>query len=336
MAMLQLPLPSDLVKKSNALARSRWQTESLWEQRIVALVASKVHEADEDFFTYRIPVAELTGVSDENLGGNQYEEIKKSILRLGKAVIYIPGKNPRNFIQYTIFAKCGYEDGFIIAGFHPDLKPHYLQLKGKFTQYSLMQFMMLPSSYSQRMFEYIKSWAGTAATIVSVAELHDLLNTPESFRKDFRQFRTRVLEKAHKDIHDKTSLRFAWEPVKRGKRVESIRFIFSPGKRAITEATAKKNTQAKQSATSNKQFTAALECFGKKGRICTAQDNKPQICAMCKRIKEFENQSPSPKPLPRHAGEAERTELEQLVSAHLLYFYDVNLSKNLKLQRYMS
>jgi plasmid replication initiation protein len=281
MAMLHLPLPSELVKKSNALARSKWQSESLWEQRIVALVASKVHEADEDFFTYRIPVAELTGVSDANLSGFQYEEIKKSILRLGKAAIYVPGKNPRNFMQYTIFAKCGYEDGFIVAGFHPDLKPHYLQLKGKFTEFSLMQFMMLPSSYSQKMFEFIKSWSGLPEKTILVDELHDFLDSPDSLRNDFRQFRTRVLEKSYKDIHEKTTLRFKWEPVKKGKRVESIRFIFSKSRREIAEATAKKLKQAKQSTANNKIVNEAVKCFNEKGSTCKTSDNKKKVCEIC-------------------------------------------------------
>ena len=103
MAGRQLPLPGTIVKKSNAIARAQWQPQSIWEPRIVALVASKVRESDEDFQTYRIPVTELTGMSDENLRGNQYRDIERSIAHLGKATIRIEGKNLETFANMAFF-----------------------------------------------------------------------------------------------------------------------------------------------------------------------------------------------------------------------------------------
>lgn len=283
MAMPQIPLHGELVKKSNAIARARWQPESIWEPRIVALVASKVRVDDEDFQTYRIPVAELVGVSDENLRGNQYQEIAKSIAHLGKATIRIEGNKPRNFRQYNIFAMCGYEDGCLIAGFHPDLKPHFLGLKGTFTEYSLMQFLTLPSAYSQQMFEFLKSWANVKSgeIIVSVAELHELLNTPESFRKNFTEFRRWVLEKAHKDIHGHTSLKFEWEPVKVGRSVKKILFSFGSGRRAITEAETKKAKEEKTRRLQNQRFLRASACARNKQGDCRTQDNQRIVCKIC-------------------------------------------------------
>ena len=283
MAVQQLTLPGTTVKKSNAMARARWQPESIWEPRIVALVASKVRVTDEDFLTYRIPVAEFAGVSNESLSGFQYQEIRKSIEHLGKATIRIEGNKPRNFRQYNIFSMCGYEDGYLIARFDPDLKPHFLGLGEKFTEYSLMQYLMLPSGYSQQIFEFLKSWANVKSgdVLVSVAELHELLNTPESFRKDFRQFRVYVLEKAHKDIHQHTSLRFEWQPVKAGRTVEAIRFLFAPGRKAIAEAETKKVLEEKRRRLQNQRVIKALECAKAKGGECDTQDNKRLVCKMC-------------------------------------------------------
>lgn len=280
MAEHQLALPGTIVKKSNAIARAQWQPQSIWEPRIVALVASKVRENDEDFYTYRISVTELTGVSDENLSGYQYQEIAKSIERLGKATIRIQGKNLRNFIQYTIFAKCGYEDGHLIAGFHPDLKPHFLNLKAQFTAYNLFEYLTLPSSYSQRIFEILKSWANAPEVIISMVELHNTLNTPESFRKDFRQFRLRVLEKAHKDILEHTSLRFEWEPIKVGRSVEKIRFIFG-ARRALAEKIKADAKEEKRRRLANQRLLRAVECAKQKGGDCRIADNVRIVCRVC-------------------------------------------------------
>lgn len=280
----QLFLPSDIVKKSNAIARARWQPESIWEPRIVALVASKVRTDDEDFQTYRIPISELAGVSDENLRGNQYQDIARSIEHLGKATIRIEGSKPRNFRQYNIFSMCGYEDGYLIARFDPDLKPHFLNLREQFTEYNLMHFLMLPSCYSQKMFEFLKSWSGKLDIIISVYELHELLNTPISFRKDFRQFRTRVLEKAHKDITAHTSFWYEWEPVKAGRSVEAIRFLFAPRSKAIAEEAQQKAKEDKQRRLQAQRMSRALDCAKAKGGDCRTMDNKPIVCKACRQM----------------------------------------------------
>jgi plasmid replication initiation protein len=278
MAIRQLTLPGEIVKKSNAIVRARWQPESKWEPRIVALVASKVRESDEDFFTYRIPVSELTGLSDENLSGEQYREIAKSIERLGKSTIHIAGKNPRNFVIYTIFAKCGYEDGYLIAGFHPDLKPHFLHLQGHFTKFSLLQYLNLPSIYSQKIFEYLKSWESESEITISVAELHDILNTPESFKKNFTEFRRWVLVKAYKDIRSKTRLRYEWEAIKKGRSYISVRFIFN--KKIIEQKEKEQLITQNKSQSSN--FVTAVACAKEKKGKCTKQNNKKSVCAYCK------------------------------------------------------
>ena len=284
MAKQQLLLPGEVVKKSNAIARAQWQPQSVWEPRIVALVASKVRTDDEDFYTYRIPVSELTGVSDENLRGNQYQEIAQSIAYLGKATIRIQGNKPRNFRQYNIFSMCGYENGYLIARFDPDLKPHFLGLQEKFTEYNLMQFLLLPSTYSQRIFEYLKSWDDKPELEVSLSELHEILNTPESYRKNFTELRRWVLEKAHKDIISKTNLHYEWEPIKKGRSVEKIRFIFSK-KRALPVLKSKETeAQEKQSKKNRDLFLAAVACYKERGSNCEGGRQKKSVCEMCRRL----------------------------------------------------
>ena len=280
-------IPSDeIVKKSNAIARARWQPESVWEPRIVALVASKVRTDDEDFLTYRIPVAELTGVSDENLRGNQYQEIRKSILHLAKATILIQGeKNPRNFMMYPIFSACGYEDGHLIARFDPDLKPHFLNLQRQFTEYSLSQFLLLPSCYSQRIFEFLKSWENTQEVIVLVEELQELLSTPKFMKDNFKNFRIRVLEKAHKDINEKTSLRYDWEPVKTGRKVTAIRFVFKKGRpHKLTPACQKIEQPAQPAPANTTLIDAVMRCWDEHKGKCSGDLQPEEVCALCRKV----------------------------------------------------
>ena len=289
MATKQLVSQDEIVKKSNALVRGHWKPSSIWEPRIVALVASKVRESDEDFYTYQIPVSELTGFNDEKLRGNQYQDIVKSIDNLGKAIVRIQGSKPRNFRQYPIFSMCGYENGNLIARFDPDLKPHFLNLKVNFTEYSLFEYLKLPSIYSQKIFEFLKSWNDKPEIIISVIELHELLNTPDSFRANFAEFRRRVLEKAHKDITTKTKVVYEWEPIKQGRSVESVRFTF--GKKRSLPVAKKKTDDAKekQSQSNNAAAIAAMNCLKERGETCMGGHQKISICDICLKFRPQES-----------------------------------------------
>jgi hypothetical protein len=284
MAVQQLPLPGEIVKKSNALARARWSVESVWEPRLVALLASKVRANDTDFQIYEIPVSEV--MPDREIGGKDYQEIAAVVDKVMSRVLTI--YDDEGWTKYNVFTRCRYKKkkGILELGFHPDLRPHYLNLQKKFVELSLMEYLLLPSVYSQRIFEILKSWDDKPEVTLSVAELHEMLNTPESFRKDFRQFRVYVLEKSHKDILAHTKLRFEWEPVKKGRGVVAVRFIFGHGRKAIAEAEKEKAKQEKTRKENNKLAQAAIACLTGKGGACSESDGgKHRVCAVCQRLR---------------------------------------------------
>lgn len=272
------------VTMSNASIRGRWEPVSVWEPRIVALVASKVKHDDIDLKEYKIPVAELKGLSNIELSGDQYQEIKKSIEHLANAIIKIKGQKDGDFRIYHIFAMCGYENGHIVAAFHPDLKPHFLDLKSHFTTYSLFDFLRLPSLYSKKLFEILKSYSNLPVITIELTELHELLNVKgiEIYVKDFAQLRKRVLDKAHKDIHKFTDLKFEWEPIKKGNKVTAIRFIFNQNHMIEHQ---KEKTEADKKTLfdkNNKLFFAVKDCR-KKHNLKTGEKCQNPKCSAKKR-----------------------------------------------------
>ncbi len=233
--MLQLPIvfPSDFVKKSNEFIRNRLTINDTLAGRILAIATSALRIDDIDFFTYRIPTNSFFS-TDCNIGGSQYDQMKKAIADLSKAGMEKKfGKN--GFVRYPLFYRIAYDEGFIEITFHPEVKPFFLDLKEHFTKYNLVEFLMLPSIYSQRIFEILKSWNGCPEILVPILELQDVLNVPSSLKNDFTNFRRRVLEKAHLDITKNTSLCYEWEPIKTKNKVTAIRFIFSQENKTITK-----------------------------------------------------------------------------------------------------
>lgn len=279
MAAKQLILPCEIVKKSNALARARWSAESVWEPRLVALLASKVRADDTDFHIYEIPISEILRSS----GGKDYREIESVVDKVMSRVLTI--RDPDGWTKYNVFSRCRYRqsEGILELGFHPDLKPHYLNLQ-KYMKMNLLEFLMLPSIYSQRIFEFLKSWDDKPETTIVLTDLHEMLDVPESLRPDFAQFRRRVLEKAHKDITQKTELAFEWEAIKRGRSVVAVRFTF--GKRALPVAKQKADADArKQTQRNNVVFLAAAVCLKERGPACEGGHQKRTVCELCRKVR---------------------------------------------------
>lgn len=279
MAERQLTLPGPIVKKSNQLARAAWPAQSVFEPRLVALVASRVTVEDEDFKEYKIPIDELFRED----GGETIKRVEAVTDSLQSRVITIPDED--GWTKYNVFikSKLSMSERCVIAQFHPDLKTHYLALKGHFTQYSLFEFLLLPSVYSQRIFEILKSWQPSYPEVtLPLLELYEQLDVPNSHKKDFGNFRKRVLVQAHRDIHKHTSLRYEWEPIKRGRSVVGVRFVFTEKRVGQVVNTKKKKAVTDESAKKNAAVKAAIACFAKCHAQCTPRPGLLQ-CDVCKR-----------------------------------------------------
>lgn len=272
MAERRISLPEPVVKISNALARAARAVKSVYEPRLVALVASRVRQDDRDFQEYEISLSDLLGGPAD---GRTHKLVAKVVDGLMGRVLTLPRAN--GWAKYGVFSKCSYDGqaGVVRARFDPDLKPHFLSLNEYFTEYSLTEFLLLPSTYSQRLFEILKSWDDKPECKISISDLFTMLDVPETLRR-YPDFRRYVLEKAHKDILEKTSLRYEWEPIKRGRAVFEIRFTFRA-------ARSKKITTAKQTAASaqnNALLRKAVACF--KAGACSPK--KSRLCELCQRL----------------------------------------------------
>lgn len=265
----------EIVKKSNALARASWAVKSVYEPRLVAMVASRVHADDKDFETYEISVKELLGEADD--GGRSYSLVASVVDNLLGKPITIK-ESDGSFVKYPIFSKCRYDNkkGSITVRFDPDLKEHFLGLKSHFTKYALVEFLTLPSIYSQRLFEILKSWDDKPEITIALDDLFKALSVPDSLRR-YPDFRRYVLEKAHKDIKEKTSFRYGWEPIKKGRSYVAIRFTLSTHRKASQ----KRATADKTNTENNKLFLAAVACH-KLGECKPSARSKK--CTICRRV----------------------------------------------------
>lgn len=282
MAKKNLSAVGGIVKKHNELIRTKIDIANVDGARILANLVACVQASDTDFKgIYRVEVKNFLN----DTSGRGYTRIKGVCRELAKATAEtekqnLKGKHPI-FTTMPFFSKIEYVNGVIEAKFNPEIAPFLLELRRCFTEYHLEEYLRLPSIYSQRIFEILKSWSGLPEVEISMAELHRMLDTPPSFRENFKAFRIRVLEKAHADIHEHTSLKFEWEPLKAGRSVEKIRFSFSGGRKALAEKENAKLKEEKSRRIANQRLLRAIECAKNKQGHCRTQDNQHIVCKIC-------------------------------------------------------
>jgi plasmid replication initiation protein len=121
---------------------------------------------------------------------------------------------------------CKYETGRILIQFHPDLNPHLLDLKEKFTRYLLSRAANFKLLYSWRIFELIMQYKSTGYLKISLDDFKRMLEIPKSYDKDFGKVREKVITPAINEIREKDGLKITWKPIKTGRSVTALEFKF--------------------------------------------------------------------------------------------------------------
>ncbi len=148
--------------------------------------------------------------------------------------IEIPVEDGYVQVGFISFAKYKHNEAKVIIRFDPAMKLYLLQLKKRFTSYRLEYVMQLQSYYSIRLYEMLKESAGEGRRIMNLGELHDVLQTPTSYRR-FGSFRQRVLDVAQEEINEKTDLAVRYDLIKDGRTVTDVIFFIEVAADALLE-----------------------------------------------------------------------------------------------------
>jgi plasmid replication initiation protein len=254
--------------------------------RILACLFSAVRYDGTDFRELVITAKSVL----KHTGGEGYKALKTACDKLSVSVLELKTNDKAGMQKYPLFSAIRYENGMIFLKFHPDLKPFFLGVKSKFVKYDLQEFLSLPSIYSQKLFEYLKSWSNCVERTEDLKTIYALLDIPEYARANFKDFRRRILEKSHQDISQFTSLRYEWEAIKKGtgqtSPVTAIRFIFSLNRQATSQEAKREARNKKIRDERNRLFLESMKCFTDNPN-CAAPKQTGQ-CAVCFKVRSLE------------------------------------------------
>lgn len=127
-------------------------------------------------------------------------------------------------------------EGWIEISFFHELIPHLTGLRNQYTSYKLKQASSLRSVYSWRLLELFSQFKDTGVLAIGIDEFARVMDVPESYQKDFKALRIRVIEPAVSELRQKDNLVVEWEARRQGTRkVTSLLFRFSPNPQSVLD-----------------------------------------------------------------------------------------------------
>jgi len=240
------------VTKSNALVEANYRL-TLTQQRIVLLMASMIEPEDEDFKTYRIYVKDLMDVLDITRP-NLYAQMIGMVRELMRIVLTIRLSDGKYLNTHWIQSQ-EYEigGGYSDITFDSKLKPFLLHLKSRFTTYKLENVMRLKSVYSIRVYELLKQYQTIGKRIIAVEDLRKMLGIGQDEYERYNDFKRYVLTVAHREINEKTDIRFEFREIKLGRKVNEIEFIIQKKETENKSEELKRQREARKQEKENKK-----------------------------------------------------------------------------------
>lgn len=195
---------------------------SLQESRIVLTAISTLQPTDTVFDSQRISVQDLLklfGITEKN-----HKLIEKACDSLfGKGIKIREGKS---WTSYPWFQKIKYihNEGVVEFQFPNDLQRYLLDLKKEFTSYSLEHILRLSSPYYQRIYELCFKWEHAGSCQFELQHLKNMIGAVKKTYDSYGPFKQKILIPAIDEINEKTDIKIDFEEIKKGRKVESIRF----------------------------------------------------------------------------------------------------------------
>jgi plasmid replication initiation protein len=223
------------INMSNALSRSAHGL-SLSEKRIVAACIAKSDQVpnmtqvrQRGAWLVRLSAADYAETFGVDMN-TAYEQLKGASENLYNRYIRTMRKSRKGMVEYKFRWVGGVRyhegEGWVELDWWHEVVPHLFGLRAEFTSYKLQQASALRSSYSWRLFEVLQSWIGTGRYQPTIEDFCLAMDVPDSYTKNFKEIRRRVIEPAVSELIQKNNMLIEWSTVSAGRKVIGLDFKF--------------------------------------------------------------------------------------------------------------
>lgn len=212
---------SYFVVKSNEIIQKSRFSMTVQQQKIMLFFISKIRPDDEPRHLYTISIRDYCAVAniDTNAGKN-HADIKKSLKEIADKSMWLVKPNGKEVLLRWLDRLEIDAGGTLTVRFHEDMFPYLLDLRERYTQYSLEYVLPMRSKYGIRLYELMRSYANMDSAVrMSIEELKQRMDCDKYARfPDFRRF---ALEPALEDINLNSDIHVNYTLKKSGGRAYS-------------------------------------------------------------------------------------------------------------------
>ncbi|MEY8717344.1 replication initiation protein [Francisella philomiragia] len=217
----------DNLKLSNTFIEAKCDRMTKDEQNFLYLCISQINADDKDFSMMQI---HLKDIQELALVKKNYKQVRSFIDSLGSKGVGL--RDGKRYMRRSFFYRLNYVEGtgYIEAQLHEDLHDLCLELKRNFTQASLQACISFRSKYSSPLYLLLKSvydkqkqYQDYIFVDYTIDYLMSHFQLPKSYTI-YQNLRVKFLEITEKDINDNSDFTISFEPIKRGRNLEGIRF----------------------------------------------------------------------------------------------------------------
>jgi len=209
------------------------------EQKIILLCIAKIKKGTQKSGKKEESPLKFSFTAKEikeflNLDSNSagiYTELKTIADKLTRHRICIQNGDDFCFIVPIPF--CEYKKSIFTIRFDRVMEEYLLELKDRFTVYSIENIRTLRSNYSIRIYELLKSYEWLGEKLLELDDLKKMIGI-KSFSKEnnewqdlyfrYADVKRRVIVPSQKELLEKTDIYFEFEEIKTGRKVTGLKF----------------------------------------------------------------------------------------------------------------
>jgi hypothetical protein len=217
-----------IVQKSNPLQSLSETSMTLTEFKILDVYLSRInsHEPKKRYVKFdRGEFEKLLGVTKIPI-----PEMNKRLDNLFQTITVRDESRPKGFRKIALFEYADFyanDDGLWTVELACTLSAmeYIFNIDNiGYLRYRLKNVIELTSRYSYVMYLYLEQNHFRKSWEISLSELKKILNCTAERYTQYKFFNSEILKKCQKELQEKTTLNFSYEPIKQGRKVTKIKF----------------------------------------------------------------------------------------------------------------
>jgi plasmid replication initiation protein len=218
--------------QSNHLIEASYRM-SIPAKRVMLMLLSQIHPGQREVH-HKIRIEAADYAERTNTPINiAYRDIKNGCRELMRTIITTRDTRAKTTEECVVVSWMKYHDdqGWLDATFTLWIAPyiHHLTKIG-YTTIAVDEALKFKRFYTVRLYELMMQFQKTGERYIKLYDLRLAFQIDKKKYPRFVDFKRRVIEPSIKEIKEKTNWTIIWKPIKTGRKITSIGFIFEKNK----------------------------------------------------------------------------------------------------------